>query len=353
MRIAYSCAGEGLGHAIRTSVIGPLLEGRHKLVYFAPEPVKDFLESKMGKRHFEDIPHFAFEKRGEKVLILATVFRALPSIAKFSCDIVRYAKRLKELKIDAVISDFEPILPRAARALGIPVFQLNHPGIVQRVARHHPFAWLNSFASRILEGPWHERAHISFYGGDVGPILRREIFRYPLSDEGFVLLNLKACYRPALLPILDRAGVAYKLFPNRHEDFEKALAGCSCVLSSAGHQIIVESLALNKPILVIPQRGQWEQCLNAKMVGATGKGMSTSLKRLESDLPLFLDRLGAYRANVLSSRFDVSDNSLKIASRIEKFLARYCARKRGWTVRGAGKAQSNRERTNSRQRAVS
>ena len=196
MRIAYSCAGEGLGHSVRTSVIGPRRRPAQARI-FRSRAGQGLSRVEDGKRRFEDIPHFAFEKRGEKVLVLATVFRALPSIARFSYDIVRYAKRLRELKIDAVISDFEPISPRAARALGIPVFQLNHPGIVQRVARLHPFAWLNSFASRILEGPWHERAHISFYGGDVGPIIRREIFRYPLSDEGFVLLNLKACYRPA------------------------------------------------------------------------------------------------------------------------------------------------------------
>jgi len=327
MRIAYSCAGEGLGHAVRTSVIGPQLEERHKVVYFAPESVRAFLGNKMGNRKFEDIPHFSFVKRDEKVLILATILRSMPTAARMSYNIMLYAKRLRSLRIDAVISDFEPILPRAARVAGIPVFQLNHPGIVQRVARFHPLSWLTSFASRVLEGPWHDRIHISFYQGDVGPILRREIFRYSVTDEGFVLLNLKACYRPTMLPILERAGVAYKLFPNKTDDFEKALSACSCVISSAGHQIIAESLALNKPILVIPQRGQWEQRLNAEMITETGKGMWTGMKRLERDLPLFLGKLGTYRANTLSSRFDVSDNSAKIVGRIESFLARFCGRK--------------------------
>ena len=169
MRIAYSCAGEGLGHAVRTSVIGPQLEGRHKVFYFAPETVRAFLRGKMGNRKFLDIPHFSFVKRDEKVLILATILRSLPTAARMSYNVMLFAKKLRSMKIDAVISDFEPILPRAARMAGIPVFQLNHPGIVQRVARFHPLAWLTSIASRILEGPSHERIHISFYQGDVGP----------------------------------------------------------------------------------------------------------------------------------------------------------------------------------------
>ena len=353
MKIAYSCAGEGLGHAVRTSVIGPMLERRHSLVYFAPETVRDFLSAKMGKRRFEDIPHFGFEKRGEKVLILATILRALPAVARFSFDILRYAKRLKELEVAAVISDFEPILPRAARLLGIPVFQLNHPGVVQRVERFHPLGWLSSIASRILEGPWHERVHISFYDGDAGPILRREIFKYPLSDEGFVLLNLKPCFRPALLPVLDRAGIRYRLFPDRGEDFELALAGCSCVISSAGHQIIAECLALNKPILVIPQRGQWEQRLNAEMVTETGKGMSTSLRWIERDLPVFLQGLENFRARSLPGRFDATDNSAEIARRIQRFVARNCAKKRGLSVPAAGGPLPAREKPDHRRRAVS
>jgi hypothetical protein len=122
--------------------------------------------------------------------------------------------------------------------------------------------------------------------------------------------------------------------PAAGEDFEKALASSSCVISSAGHQIIAESLALNKPILVIPQKGQWEQRLNAEMIGATRKGMSTSLRRLGADLPAFLDRLESFRGTALPSRFDVSDNSAKIKRRIDKFLAAYCARKRGLAVDG-------------------
>jgi UDP:flavonoid glycosyltransferase YjiC (YdhE family) len=53
MRIAYSFAGEGLGHAARTSVIGPLLEHDHDVVYFVPEIARAFFASKVGRRRCE------------------------------------------------------------------------------------------------------------------------------------------------------------------------------------------------------------------------------------------------------------------------------------------------------------
>jgi UDP:flavonoid glycosyltransferase YjiC (YdhE family) len=327
MRIAYSCAGEGFGHAARTSVLGPMLERGHKVFYFAPETVRGFLEAKIGRRDISIIPQFSFDKRGEQVLLLGSIVKNLPVAASLPAETAALSKRLRDLRIDAVVSDFEPFLPRAAWMAGLPVFQINHPGIVQRVGCVHPLAWLTAIASRLLEGPWHERVHISFYGGDAGPILRRELFRHRVSDGDYVLLNLKPCYRPGVLPEFERLGIAYKVFPGGQGDFEEALAGCSCVVSSAGHQIIAEALALGKPILVIPQRGQWEQRLNASKVEETGKGMATTFARLADDLPAFLARLGEFRAASLPDRFDAKDNSAKIAAMIRDFLKRRCAKR--------------------------
>jgi hypothetical protein len=311
------------------AVIGPLLQRSHDIFYFIPETVKGFVSSRIGKVSHEEIPHFSFIKRGERVCLILTVLRAVPLALAFPFVLLGLVRRLRNLLIEAVISDFDPFLAWAAWMAGIPVLQINHPGIVQRVSSIHPQAILTSMATRMLEGPWDERIHLSFYGGDVGPIIRPEIFSRPISDGGFVLLNLKHCLREAILPILDRMGIRYRLFPDPQEDFIGALASCSCVLSTAGHQIIAESIALNKPILVIPQAGQWEQQLNARMVDQTGKGHSTTVDRLEGDLPKFLGSLERYRSHVLSSLFNVADSSREIVLRIEDFLGKVRQEKYG------------------------
>ena len=327
MRLAYSFAGEGLGHAARTTVIGPLLELKHHVMYFMPDGLRDFVVSKMGQRRYERVLHFSFQKRGERVRLFASIFCTIPLLLRFPFEIMRLADRLRALRIDAVISDFDPFLPWAARIIGVPILQINHPGVVQRALRPRPISLITALATRILEGPWNERMLVSFYDGDVGPILRKEIFANPVHDDGTILVNLKDCLRPAVLPILDAMGLSYRLVPDPQVNFEKALASCSFVLSTAGHQIIAESIALNKPILVIPQRGQWEQQLNAEMVEKTGKGRSTTVERLCVDLMHFQGRLDRYRSNRVPARFTTTDDRRSILRRIEAFLKRSGGRK--------------------------
>ena len=120
MRIAYSFAGEGMGHAARTSVIGPLLQQRHDVVYFMPDAIREFVVSRMGEGRYERILHFFFEKKGERVRLFASIFSTIPLLARFPFEMIRLVERLRALKIDAVISDFDPFLPWAARMAGIP-----------------------------------------------------------------------------------------------------------------------------------------------------------------------------------------------------------------------------------------
>ena len=331
MRIAYSFAGEGLGHAARTSVIGPLLEHDHNVVYFVPDVARDFVISRLGKGHFERILHFSFQKKGERVRLLASIFCTLPLLVRFPFEMMRLIDRLHALRIDAVISDFDPFLPWAARIAGIPILQINHPGVVQRVLRPRFISLITALATRLLEGPWNDRILISFYNGDVGPILREEIFAHPVRDDGTILVNLKECLRPVVVPVLDAMHLRYRLVPDPRQNFEEAIAACSFVLSTAGHQIIVESIALNKPILVIPQRGQWEQQLNAEMVEKTRKGKSTTVERLRVDLPDFRRHLGRYRSSRVPAGFITSDDRKSILQRIEVFL-RECRGRRARPV---------------------
>lgn len=137
------------------------------------------------------------------------------------------------------------------------------------------------------------------------------------------MVNLKDSLRPVVLPILDAMNLRYLLVPDRRVDFERALAACPCVLSTAGHQIIAECIALNKPIMVIPQRGQWEQQLNAEMLEKTGKGRSTTIERLGSDLVEFMRALERYRSSRIPAGFTFADDRKSILRGIEAFLRRY------------------------------
>jgi len=82
----------------------------------------------------------------------------------------------------------------AGKRAGIPVLQINHPGIISRTFPLNPFLWIPALVSIFLEGPWTERIHVSFFHGDVGPLFRPSLFEHSLRDEGYILVNLKPAY---------------------------------------------------------------------------------------------------------------------------------------------------------------
>lgn len=324
MRLAYSCTGEGFGHAARMVVVANLLGGRHQVRYFVPKNIQPFLREKLTGFTAEDIPFFPYVKYKDRVDLLQTVLACMPKIWDFPRDVARLSGRLKALRVEAVIADFDPYLAWAGRKAGLPVFQINHPGIIAKHITPDPRSWLPAAGARLMEGPWNERVHISFFGGDAGPLFRPSLFRYSVTDGDYLLFNLKDSYKPAVAEVLKRLPyIKARVFPCPGENFEEALAGCKAVVSSAGHQIIAESMALGKPILVLPQKGQWEQLLNARMLEKAGAGASTSIKNLVRDLPRFLDNLDCYRSpHGLPAGFTVEDGTKTLRTRLEGFLRR-------------------------------
>ena len=93
MRIAYSFAGEGFGHAARTTVIGPLLEQKHDVVYFMPDEVRDFIVARMGRDATNAYSTSLFEKRGERVRLFASILRTIPLLLRFPFEMMRLVNR--------------------------------------------------------------------------------------------------------------------------------------------------------------------------------------------------------------------------------------------------------------------
>lgn len=324
MKIACSCAGEGFGHAARMVVLQGLLEPVHRVEWFIPREVQGFLQGKIPGFRCRTIPAFTFTKKDDRVLLVPTVLGNLGRILAFPFRVMALAQVLRREGIQAVIADFEPHLPRAARLAGIPVLQINHPGIVTRYPAPGPAEAATCLGARLLEGPWDRRIHISFYGGDMAPLLRKSLFRHPLAHNGTVVFNLKESLRPEALRVLaEKPRLKAELYPRPGGNFDLALAQCSAVVSTAGHQIIAECLALGKPLLVLPQKGQWEQELNARMLETLGLGMRGSLATLSADLDRFEARLPEFREAMMRTwppGFRKGDGTADLARALGDFL---------------------------------
>ena len=67
-------------------------------------------------------------------------------------------------------------------------------------------------------------------------------------------------------------------------DFVHDLARCDRLVASAGHQLICEARYFQKPLLAIPEPGQYEQHINAWYVQRHGLGMQCPANRLTPDV---------------------------------------------------------------------
>ena len=63
-------------------------------------------------------------------------------------------------------------------------------------------------------------------------------------------------------------------------DFVHDLARCDRLVASAGHQLICEARFFQKPMLAIPESGQYEQHINAWYVQHNGLGMQCRAEKL-------------------------------------------------------------------------
>ncbi len=334
-KIAYSCAGEGFGHAARMVALHEDLGSHFDVQLYVPPSVDAFVRGKLGRASIRPIPCFLLSKKGNRIKYGQTAFAALRTLRELPLSIFKLSRQLRRDRVEAVLSDFEPVLPLAARLAGIPIIQMNHPGIVCRYVSLDPRSWVAAIAARLLQGPWDRRILVSFFGGDVGPVLRSSLQRRRLRNDGFLAVNLKDDARRKVLPSLDcTQGLAYRLHPAPGLNFDESLATCAGVVTSAGHQTLSEALCLGKPVLALPQRGQYEQILNARMLELSGRGTWCYAEEVAEVLPRFLSRLDEYAAPRLApSGFILKDSRDHLVRTLHRALHKaaleYASRAKG------------------------
>lgn len=289
MRIAMSCAGEGFGHVSRMISFAQGLQTRHELVLFAPKSVQHHIRRSLPQATVITIPYFHLTKKDDRIVYLDTVRQNFAKFIRFRVDVRAIRQQLHKQRVQAVVSDYEPYLPAAARALDLPVLQVNHPAVVLRYPSASPDALIASAVARLMMGRYDRRLYVSFYNGDVGPILRDEFSSRRVERGDYYVVYVKPTYRRRVAAELERLAVSnYLMFPNPNLNYAEALAGCKGVITGAGHQSLSEAVTLGKPVFAIPQRGQYEQRLNARMLVASGWGMKGRFSNLGKTLPTFI-----------------------------------------------------------------
>ena len=127
--IFYSMAGEGRGHATRVHAIVEDLRRRHRVVLFAPGQARDLLEPLYFGSEVEVVPieGLSFQYRPDgSVDHPRTVRESLGLLRAFGHRVRELQERLEADRPDLVLTDFEPLLPRAAERCGVPYASIDH-----------------------------------------------------------------------------------------------------------------------------------------------------------------------------------------------------------------------------------
>ena len=320
--IAFGVAGEGRGHASRAIALTEILKDYYEVIIFAPSSIRDYLESNLPGTRIFDIPGINFHKENHVIKYKKTLLKNLTNIGRLHPEVRRVVELMKEIELDALVSDFEPYTALAAAQLQLPVLNLNHPGIVLRYFSLKPDALAAKLAARIMMPSGTQDLICSFYGGDIGPIIRKDIRNKQTSYEDFYIVYTKEESRGRLLEALKNfPDENFKIFPNKEEDFTSALAKCKGVISASGHQMLSEALYLKKPVLAFPQKMQFEQRLNAIMLEHSGWGLYGDMSRLDKSLNRFITSIDDFplrRTN--NDSFLYTDYTLAAANCIRNFI---------------------------------
>lgn len=327
--IAMSCCGEGRGHAARMAALTDELRAHgHQILLFAPGDAFELLAPKYERssvrvRAISGL-RFAYDRQG-RVRLIQSLFRNLPFLVSLPVRIRRLVGRLKAAAVDLVITDFEPILPRAAKQANIPFVTVDHQsflyqgdlkelpwGLRVRGALMAPFtrahypkgaraaAVSGFFQPRLLPSPVPTKTTgilLRSEVRDLKPTIENHLvayFRRTAPDE---LLQALATHTQQPVHIYglgiqpDRDHL--KFFPVSNQSFLADLGSCRALITTAGNQLIGEALHLGKPVFGLPEKGNWEQQLNAWFLESSGQGttlrsgesVEDALQRFLQDIP--------------------------------------------------------------------
>ncbi len=343
-KIIYALSGQGRGHTSRVIAVSDELRRRgHEVVFCCGGTAQEILEAK-GEPVLP-VPALRQVMQSNEVQPWQTIRYNWKTVLNTRAITARLTDVFREEQADLLINDFEAFSHRAAARMGLPAISFNHQQVVTETRYELPRRyWVNAqltgLAIRLIAPA--KAAHIllsSFFFPPlrhpahttlVAPIIRPAVqtlaprrgehvlVYYNQTagaehvvetlrqvDASFILYNFDAPADPARYPNLTFKEPCL-------DGFLDDLASSRAVLCTAGFTLISEALFLNKPLLVVPNRGIFEQTINALFLEREGLGKAIIDRPLTAlDVEDFLDRGVAYEARL--ARRDACGNEAAVA----------------------------------------
>ena len=344
--IFYCICGEGMGHAIRSSVIIDRIKDKYDVYIFSSDRAYKYLNEKFDNVY--KIGGFNTVYINNKVSNTKTLINALKrNPLNIKEEYEELYKKARKLSPDVIVTDFEIYATMVSKLLSIPLISLDNIHMITQTAIDYPPKHQGEMlkAKGVIKSyVIKPKIHIltSFFYPKIKPkkravlyppVIREDILKlkptiedhiivYQTSKESVKLVEqLKSLNEKFIVYGFNKDEVdenlTYKLF--NENEFYNDLASAKAVICNGGFTFISEAISLKKPIYSVPAIGNFEQTLNGFYVQKLGYGEyheEMSPKKVEK----FLKRLPKYQEKLAKVKKTNNDGIVnELIYRIEKY----------------------------------
>ncbi len=293
MKILYAIQGTGNGHLSRAVDIIPELKKFGDLDLFVSGAQADIALPYPVKYKSKGLSFF-FGKSGG-INFLKTFQK------NSSKDLIREINNFPVEKYDLVVNDFEPISAWACKKKQIKCISLSHQSALLSKKSPRP-KFVDPFGEWLLKNYAPVKKYIGFHFEEYDkniftPVIRSAIREAKIEDRGHYTVYLPAYDDKKLVEILLKLSTKLRwhifskhtkspyhvgrisVYPVSGQDFVASVVSGTGVLCGAGFETPAEVLHLNKKLLVVPMKSQYEQHCNAAALKKLGVPVLKKVKK--------------------------------------------------------------------------
>jgi len=349
-RILYSVCGEGMGHAIRSSVIINHLLKENEVIIFASDRAYDYLSQKFENVYYiEGFNTVYVENSAKYTSTFIAGMKDLPKSLRNNMKILYNIA--KAFKPNIIISDFEAYSNLLSKILGIPLISVDNIHIITQTNIELPEKY---YAERLaakgviasfITRPKRYLISTFFYPEIKNenkvslhpPVLRKRILNIKPYTGDHILVYQTSDSNSGLIDALksfDEKFIVYGFKMEKEEgnltfrefnekEFFKDFESCKAVIANGGFTLMSEAIYLGKPLFAIPVKKQFEQIVNSIYLEKLGYGeFHEELTR--ENFEGFLSNIGMYHNALGSFKHDGNHQILKtLDEAIDKYSKKY------------------------------
>lgn len=286
MKILYALQATGNGHISRANTLIPIFEKYAETDVLLSGTQADVSLNQYIKYRCKGVGFVFGEKGG---IDFKATFKNLET--------KKFLKEIENLPVenyDLVINDFEPVSAWACLRKKVPCIALSHQFALtnQQVAGPEKISTLAAFIlNKYAPCKSGYGFHFTADGPNIfTPIIRDEIRKCTVLDEPHYTVYLPAYSNKKIIKVLERfPGFKFHVFtkhgnkayregncwvrPINNFDFAGSLSSGQGIICGAGFETPAEAIFLNKKLLVVPMKNQFEQQFNAAALHQLGVGV--------------------------------------------------------------------------------